>query len=59
MPGGTPPGVVQDPAADPEDEAPAPMTPHAAPIVDEDGNLTYIGDDGRRYVIAPPPEQGG
>ena len=36
-----------------------PITPHAGPIFDGDGNLTYVGDDGRRYVVAPPPEQGG
>ncbi len=46
------------PKGAPEDD-PAPMTPHAAPVLDADGNLTYIGDDGRRYVVAPPPEQGG
>jgi hypothetical protein len=28
-------------------------------VLDADGNLTYIGDDGRRYVVAPPPQQGG
>jgi len=41
---------------DPRDPGDQPITPHAAPIVDVDGNLTYIGDDGRRYVVAPPPE---
>ncbi|MFM7087428.1 MAG: hypothetical protein ACKOXO_10630 [Cyanobium sp.] len=33
-----------------------PITPHAGPVLDEEGNLTYIGDDGRRYVIGLPPE---
>lgn len=36
-----------------------PITPHAAPIVDAEGHLTYIGDDGRRYVVALPPEADG
>ena len=47
---------MPDPQA-PEGD-PAPVTPHATPVLDADGNLTYIGDDGRRYVVAPPPEQG-
>lgn len=34
----------------------SPITPHAGPIIDLDGNLTYIGDDGRRYVVGPVPE---
>ncbi|WP_415399633.1 hypothetical protein [Synechococcus sp. W4D4] len=33
-----------------------PITPHAVPIFDSDGNLTYVGDDGRRYVVGPLPE---
>ena len=33
-----------------------PITPHAGPIFDDDGNLTYVGDDGRRYVVASMPE---
>jgi hypothetical protein len=33
-----------------------PITPHAVPVFDADGNLTYIGDDGRRYVVGPLPE---
>ena len=28
-----------------------PITPHAAPIRDPSGLLSYIGDDGRRYVV--------
>jgi hypothetical protein len=36
-----------------------PITPHAGPTVDAEGNLTYIGDDGRRYVVALPPERKG
>ena len=34
----------------------SPITPHAGPIIDLEGNLTYIGDDGRRYVVGPVPE---
>ncbi|MFO8238669.1 MAG: hypothetical protein R6U00_10580 [Prochlorococcaceae cyanobacterium] len=33
-----------------------PITPHAAPLVDEAGRLTYVGDDGRRYVVGLPPD---
>jgi len=33
-----------------------PITPHAVPLFDAEGNLTYIGDDGRRYVVGPLPE---
>ena len=33
-----------------------PVTPHATPIVDEQGRLTYVGDDGRRYVVGLSPE---
>ena len=33
-----------------------PITPHASPIIDIDGNITYIGEDGRRYVVGLPPE---
>lgn len=33
-----------------------PITPHAGPTIDENGNLTYVGDDGRRYVVGLPPE---
>ena len=36
-----------------------PITPHAAPIFDGEGHLAYIGDDGRRYVVALPPEADG
>jgi hypothetical protein len=28
-----------------------PITPHAGPIRDPSGLLSYIGDDGRRYVV--------
>ena len=38
------------------DRSDAPVTPHAAPIVDGQGRLTYVGDDGRRYVVGLPPE---
>ena len=37
------------PKGSPEDD-PAPMTPHAAPVLDADGNLTYIGEIGRAHV---------
>jgi hypothetical protein len=33
-----------------------PITPHAGPIFDAEGNLTYVGDDGRRYVVASMPD---
>ncbi|MCS5705184.1 hypothetical protein NZK27_03160 [Synechococcus sp. FGCU-3] len=33
-----------------------PVIPHAAPIVDAEGRLTYVGSDGLRYVVAAPPE---
>lgn len=33
----------------------APVIPHAAPLRDAQGRLTYIGEDGRRYIVAPPP----
>ena len=46
-----------DRAADgPEPEPPPPITPHATPVLDEQGQLTYVGDDGRRYVVGLPPE---
>jgi predicted transcriptional regulator of viral defense system len=33
-----------------------PITPHAGPAFDPEGNLTYVGDDGRRYVVAAMPD---
>jgi hypothetical protein len=49
-----------DPAVDPApDQPPKPVTPHAAPVRDAQGRLTYIGDDGRRYVVADPPDLNG
>jgi hypothetical protein len=33
-----------------------PVIPHAGPVVNADGELTYIGDDGRRYVVGLPPD---
>ncbi|MFM7268638.1 MAG: hypothetical protein ACKOZT_08650 [Cyanobium sp.] len=33
-----------------------PVTPHAGPTLDAEGQLTYVGDDGRRYVVGLPPE---
>lgn len=45
--------ATTDPAPDPDGE---PITPHAAPIRDAEGRLTYVGDDGRRYVVGLPPD---
>lgn len=39
-----------------EPEPPPPITPHATPVLDAQGQLTYVGDDGRRYVVGLPPE---
>jgi hypothetical protein len=33
-----------------------PVTPHAPPSLDGNGHLTYIGDDGLRYVVGLPAE---
>ena len=33
-----------------------PITPHAGPVFDAHGNLTYVGDDGRRYIVAANPD---
>jgi hypothetical protein len=33
-----------------------PVTPHATPILDAEGRLTYVGNDGRRYVVGLSPE---
>ena len=33
-----------------------PITPHAGPVFDAEGNLTYVGDDGRRYIVASMPD---
>jgi hypothetical protein len=33
-----------------------PITPHAGPTLDAEGQLTYVGDDGRRYVVGLPSE---
>jgi hypothetical protein len=33
-----------------------PVMPHAAPKLDEAGRLTYVGDDGRRYVVGLPQD---
>ena len=40
---------------DPSSEQP-PVIPHATPIVDAEGRLTYVGSDGLRYVVAEPPD---
>ncbi|MFN9547821.1 MAG: hypothetical protein ACK6AD_12280 [Cyanobacteriota bacterium] len=44
----------KDGGAEPEEASP--VTPHAAPSLDEEGQLSYIGEDGRRYVVGLPPE---
>ena len=31
------------------------VIPFTAPIHDDLGRLTYLGSDGRRYVVADPP----
>ncbi|MFN5193967.1 MAG: hypothetical protein ACK5E6_06015 [Cyanobacteriota bacterium] len=43
---------LQRPGPEPAD----PITPHATPAIDPQGRLTYIGEDGRRYVVADPPD---
>ena len=45
-------------AEEPNDTAAGkpPVIPHAAPILDAEGRLTYVGSDGLRYVVAEPPE---
>jgi hypothetical protein len=40
----------------PEPGHPRPVTPHAAPSLDGEGLLSYIGEDGRRYVVGLPPD---
>ncbi|MFN9622306.1 MAG: hypothetical protein ACK587_05665 [Cyanobacteriota bacterium] len=37
-------------------DTPPPITPHAAPSLDAEGHLSYIGEDGRRYVVGLPPD---
>ena len=37
-------------------DQPPPITPHAAPTLDPEGRLSYIGEDGRRYVVGLPPD---
>jgi hypothetical protein len=37
-------------------EEDAPVTPLAAPSLDAQGVLSYVGADGRRYVVGLPPE---
>ena len=44
----------QKPSGDPGN--PHPVTPHAAPRLDAEGALSYIGEDGRRYVVGLPPD---
>jgi hypothetical protein len=47
--------VTPEPPADPPSE-PSPITPLTALRVDEDGRLTYMGQDGQRYVIVGDAE---
>jgi hypothetical protein len=35
------------------------VIPFTAPIHDHLGRLTYLGSDGRRYVVADPPPGNG
>ena len=46
----------EPPAAEQPDEAP--IIPHATPVLDGSGNISYIGDDGRRYVVGLPAGPG-
>jgi len=51
--------MVDQPGDEPFDSAgeqPEPITPHATPVLDDQGQLTYVGDDGRRYVVGLPPD---
>ena len=41
---------------DPDAELP-PATPLTSPVLDADGRLTYVGTDGRRYVVLGPDDQ--
>lgn len=41
---------------DPDPELP-PATPLTSPVLDAEGRLTYVGTDGRRYVVLGPSEQ--
>ncbi|MEY3734955.1 MAG: hypothetical protein RLZZ624_13 [Cyanobacteriota bacterium] len=34
-----------------------PATPLTSPVLDHEGRLTYVGSDGRRYVVLGPSEQ--
>ncbi|MFN9646459.1 MAG: hypothetical protein ACK6BG_15375 [Cyanobacteriota bacterium] len=43
-----------DGGSDPD--TPPPITPHAAPSLDAEGQLSYIGEDGRRYMVGLPPD---
>jgi hypothetical protein len=45
---------INDPGSDPD--GPLPITPHAAPSLDAEGQLCYTGEDGRRYVVGLPPD---
>jgi hypothetical protein len=47
---------AEDPAGSPAGKPP--VIPLAAPILDAQGRLTYVGSDGLRYVVAEPPPQG-
>ncbi|MFM8524985.1 MAG: hypothetical protein ACKOCM_05120 [Cyanobacteriota bacterium] len=34
-----------------------PATPLTSPVIDAEGRLTYVGTDGRRYVVLGPEDQ--
>jgi hypothetical protein len=58
MPGDPRPEPTPDDNPGPSGDDDTPMTPHATPLRDAQGRLTYIGEDGRRYVVAPPAADG-
>jgi len=41
---------------DPDPDVP-PATPLTSPVIDDQGRLTYVGTDGRRYVVLGPKDQ--
>lgn len=51
------PPADQNPADTPDE--PVPITPHATPVVDPNGRITYLGEDGRRYVVGDAPSSDG
>jgi len=43
-----------NPGSDPDGALP--ITPHAPPSLDAEGQLSYTGEDGCRYVVGLPPD---